>query len=214
MNDGLDKAKKPIYKKWWFWVVVSALGLGLISAIIAVGIAATNAIVAANPVVTEQKAETVKISCNKKQQDDPTLAKGETKLSQECVDGEKEIVYEIRTQNGKEIDKKRISEKVVKPAVDEITLVGTKVEAPESEPTPAPAPVNTNTSSGNSSSNSSNTSKDSPGGNGYYNSNGDYVPSPGSGASGATGICNNGEYTYAKNKRGACSKQGGVRQWF
>jgi hypothetical protein len=206
-----DKTKKPLCKRWWFWVIIFcnpislAIIIGVISGIIG---AATGTLVTTKKVVEQQI-----IDCERTTKEDTSLLLGETKVSQECVNGIKEITYEVQIKGGEEISRKQIGEKVVKTPVSEITLVGTKVESPAAEQTYVPSSSNTNNSSGDNS-NGGASSKDSPGGDGYYNSNGDYVPSPGSSASGASGICNNGEYTYAKNKRGACSKQGGVKQWF
>lgn len=56
---------------------------------------------------------------------DPTLAAGEEKEKQAGVLGEKEVTYKVTTFNGV-VTKDKVSEKVVKEAVDRILLVGTK----------------------------------------------------------------------------------------
>ncbi|MFE1592415.1 DUF3761 domain-containing protein [Nocardia sp. NPDC058705] len=50
----------------------------------------------------------------------------------------------------------------------------------------------------------------------YENADGTCVPTPASAPSpppGATALCNNGEYSYSKNRSGTCSSNGGVARW-
>ena len=48
----------------------------------------------------------------------------------------------------------------------------------------------------------------------YQNKNGDCVERPDSNRSGATGQCCDGTDTHAEHRTGACSRHGGVCQWF
>lgn len=86
------------------------------------------------PIITT-KVETVKSSIPfaKTSQNDSTLAKGETKISQTGVNGEKTTTYSVQYQNGKEISRKQVKSEVTKKPINEIKLVGTYVE-------PAPTP--------------------------------------------------------------------------
>jgi ferredoxin-like protein FixX len=48
----------------------------------------------------------------------------------------------------------------------------------------------------------------------YKNSKGNIVCSPSSSnTGGATAICRDGTYSYSQNRRGTCSKHGGVAKW-
>ena len=68
-------------------------------------------------------------------------------------------------------------------------------------------------SSGSSSADDGSGYADSGGGDGYYNVDGIWVPSPGDNPSGATAQCNDGTYSYSLNHRGTCSGHGGVAIW-
>ena len=48
----------------------------------------------------------------------------------------------------------------------------------------------------------------------YQNKNGDCVERPDSNRSGATGQCCDGTDTHAEHRTGACSRHGGICQWF
>lgn len=65
-------------------------------------------------------------------QEDPTLDKGKTKVSQKGKEGKEELVYEVKYVKGKEVERREISKKVTEP-VDEVILVGTKVTEVKSE---------------------------------------------------------------------------------
>lgn len=79
---------------------------------------------------TENKKVTVKetIKYATKEEKDPTLKQGERKIKQRGANGEKEIIYEETYKDGVFISKKKIGENITKKPVDEIILVGTKVE--------------------------------------------------------------------------------------
>ena len=73
----------------------------------------------------EEKSETVKFE--KETKENPELKKGETKVIQKGEDGEKTVKYKVTYNNGKEVSREKISEKITKEPVKEITEVGTKV---------------------------------------------------------------------------------------
>ncbi len=79
---------------------------------------------------TEVKTETVteEISCERKTEKDPTMPKGETKIKQECVNGEKTKIYEVVYKNDNEESRKFAKEEITKEMVPEITIIGTKEE--------------------------------------------------------------------------------------
>jgi hypothetical protein len=62
-----------------------------------------------------------------------TITKGQTKVSQEGVNGERTITYEVVTLDGKETSRKEIKNEITKAPINRITLVGTYVA-----PTPTP----------------------------------------------------------------------------
>ena len=81
-----------------------------------------------NPEVTKRRTVKETIKYATKEVKDSTLKQGERKTKQQGKDGEKEVVYEETFKNGVVINKKKVSEKTIKAPVDEIILVGTKVE--------------------------------------------------------------------------------------
>jgi len=70
------------------------------------------------------------ISFETENQDDPTLAKGRTKVKQEGQDGEKQLKYKVTYVDGKETSRELISETVTKEPVKKIILAGTWVATP------------------------------------------------------------------------------------
>lgn len=95
---------------------------------------------------------------------DDSLAKDETKVVVEGQDGEIEVTYEVYYQNGKEIDRIRMSEETTIPYISKVVYVGTGigVEPEESGDTTQPiiTPAQPNT---NNSTNTGNTNKPSTG---------------------------------------------------
>ncbi|MBU5610963.1 MULTISPECIES: G5 domain-containing protein [Aerococcus] len=65
--------------------------------------------------------------------ENPNLEKGKEALIQKGEEGQREIVEEVTYTNGKETNRKQISDKVIKEAVEEIIVRGTR-EEPESVP--------------------------------------------------------------------------------
>ena len=86
-------------------------------------------------VIVTYKTESEAIPYDTKTETTDELPKGETVVVQKGVNGEKETVYEIKTDlNGKQISKTVISEKVIKAPVTELVKVGTKEIPPATEP--------------------------------------------------------------------------------
>lgn len=79
--------------------------------------------------------EKVKIPFETERKNNPNLEKGQEKVVQEGIDGEKEITYTVKTRGNEVLSKTKKSEKVIKEATPKIIEVGTK----ESE-SPAPSP--------------------------------------------------------------------------
>ena len=79
----------------------------------------------------EKKTETIKFE--KETKENPKLKKGETKVVQKGVDGVKEITYKVTLENGKEIKREKVSEKITKEPIKEITEVGTLVSEVKEE---------------------------------------------------------------------------------
>ena len=79
--------------------------------------------------VTE-KTETVKeeIPFETKKENSSSLEKGKTKTKQAGANGEKEVTYKIVLVDGEEESREVLEEKVLKEAVTEIILVGSKAE--------------------------------------------------------------------------------------
>lgn len=94
---------------------------------------------AKKPVVkTETKTEVIPFESIT--QDDNTLAKGETRIATEGIDGERTITYEVTYVQGQETTRKEIKNEVTKPSITKVTQTGTYV-APVYTPTPTPAPA-------------------------------------------------------------------------
>lgn len=75
--------------------------------------------------------------------DDATLPKGQTKIVQAGVKGEKTFTYKVTYTNGRETIREQLSELVTKMPVSQITANGTYVYvAPAPTPTPTPASSN------------------------------------------------------------------------
>jgi hypothetical protein len=94
-----------------------------------------------------------------------------------------------------------VTPSVVPSASPVTTITPNKVvAAPVRTPTPVPASVPTS----------------STGGDGYTNSDGNYVPSPTQAdvaPAGATAQCRDGSYSFSQHRSGTCSYHGGVANW-
>lgn len=141
------------------------------------------------------KQETVpeEIAFDTQTQEDATLIKGTTKVSQEGKNGLKEKVYSVTYTDGVETARELISENTVTQPVNKIVFSGTKVTT--STTTTIPTTPTTST------------------GNGYTNVNGNHIDSPSSNPAGATAKCKDGTYSKSQNHSGTCSHHGGVAEW-
>ncbi len=75
----------------------------------------------------ETKKESIAFETEEKQSD--SLAAGETQVTQEGSNGEKEVKYKVKYVDGKAVSKEKISEKVIKEPVNQIVTVGTAVQS-------------------------------------------------------------------------------------
>lgn len=123
------------------------------------------------------------------EQEDDSIPRGETRVATEGVEGVRAITYEVTYVNGKETDRKEISNDVTVEPITKVVLVGTYVAPPPVVEAPPSS------------------------GSGYVNSQGNFVPSPSSNPEGATAKCRNGTYSYSQSRRGTCSHHGGVAEW-
>lgn len=85
-------------------------------------------------------------------EDSAEMLSGETKVKTAGVNGEKEVTYRELYKNGEFIEKVASSEKVIKAAVDEVVIRGTKTPPSQETvaPPPPPPPVNNVPSGGSS----------------------------------------------------------------
>ena len=74
---------------------------------------------------SETKTEVIKFE--KETKENPKLEKGQTRVIQKGIDGEKTYVYKIYLENGKEVKREKVSETITKKPVKEIIEVGTLV---------------------------------------------------------------------------------------
>lgn len=137
-------------------------------------------------VKTETKAESIPFESTTRE--DASLTKGITRVEVEGVNGERMITYEVITVDGQETGRKEVKNEVTKTPITKVTVVGTYVQ---------PVYIAPSSSSGN----------------GYTNSQGNYVQSPSSNPAGASAQCRDGTYSYSQSRRGTCSHHGGVAVW-
>jgi hypothetical protein len=138
---------------------------------------------------TKIVTETESIAFTSSEQNDSSIASGQITIAVAGVNGERTKRYEVTAVNGRETSRKLISETVTKKPVNEIKKIGTKSTFKESAPR-----------------------SDSCSG-GYINVDGNCVQSPSSNPSGASAKCRDGTYSYSQNRRGTCSRHGGVSEW-
>lgn len=80
----------------------------------------------------ETEKETVAYSTEEQYSD--SMDKGESEVTQEGSDGEKEITYKVKYVDGKEDSREKVSENVTKEPVNEIVTYGTKEEESSTAP--------------------------------------------------------------------------------
>lgn len=94
------------------------------------------------PVVeVSEVAKNFPIHFRKTTVDDPTLAKGQTRLQTEGADGVLTRKYRVTTTDGVETDRIQVSRTVTTAPVAEVTAVGSYVEPAQVPAAPAPAPA-------------------------------------------------------------------------
>ena len=86
----------------------------------------------------KEKKEKESVAFDTEEQQSSSLSAGETQVTQEGVNGEKEVTYKVKYVDGKETSKEKVSEKVTKEPVKKIVTVGTASQssAPETPQQP------------------------------------------------------------------------------
>lgn len=111
----------------------------------------------------DKKTESIDFETEKKYSD--SMNEGESKVEQEGVKGEKEVVYSVKYVDGKEDSREKKSEKVTKEPVKEIVVYGTKTEESNDNDSNDNAGANNNSgNSGNANKSSENQSSAQQGG--------------------------------------------------
>jgi uncharacterized protein YabE (DUF348 family) len=139
-------------------------------------------------VTTNEVAETEAIPFDSTTADDPTLAKGTTKITTTGVNGTKTLTYVVTYVDGKQTSKQLKSSAVTTQPINQVTAIGTY------EP-----PVQPSCPNGS-----------------YVNYAGNTVCSPyqsTSAPAGATARCVDGTYSFSQSRSGTCSHHGGVAAW-
>ena len=72
-------------------------------------------------------SEKIPLDFKKIKQDDPNLEKGKTKIIQVGEKGIREKKFQVRRENGVEVERKLITDQIIKKPQDEITAYGTKI---------------------------------------------------------------------------------------
>ncbi len=74
--------------------------------------------------------ETKPVPFQRLTRNDSSLPKGQTKVAIAGVDGVETFTYTVTTVGGQEVGRDLLDRRVTTPAVDEVTLIGTKTTAP------------------------------------------------------------------------------------
>lgn len=162
-------------------------------------------------VQTKQVSVQQAIPFSSQTQNDNSLPSGQTKITQQGVDGQEVIVYNVTLTNGNETSRAQQSTTVLSKPTPQITNVGTYI------PPPASATPTQTTTSDTPSTNSNNSSPSNCTNGTYVNSSGNIVCSPETSStkpSGATAQCNDGTYSFSQHHSGTCSHHGGVAIWY
>lgn len=94
---------------------------------------------------TETKAEPIAFA--EDQREDNTLAKGQTKVTQEGVTGKKTITYKVTYKNGKEKTREIAKEEITVQPINKIIAIGNyTAPKPKTATKPAPSPTPTSNS--------------------------------------------------------------------
>lgn len=88
----------------------------------------------------EYKEKTVKesIEFQTEKQESSSLSAGVTQVTQEGVNGEKEVTYKVKYVDGKEDSKEKVSSKVTKEPLNKIVTIGTAVQSSAAQSSQAP----------------------------------------------------------------------------
>ncbi|HEX6447024.1 MAG TPA: ubiquitin-like domain-containing protein [Streptosporangiales bacterium] len=100
--------------------------------------------IAVQRITVKRVTRTITLDMPVKKIHDSSMSAGTTKVEHSGSPGQKVVVYEIRTVDGKRQPSKKISEKVTRKPTTQVVRVGTKKDPP---PTSRPAPVGTNDTS-------------------------------------------------------------------
>lgn len=73
------------------------------------------------------------VAFDTEEQQSSSLNSGETQVTQEGINGEKEVTYKVKYVDGKETSKEKVSEKVTKEPVKKIVTVGTAAQSSAAE---------------------------------------------------------------------------------
>lgn len=93
-----------------------------------------------NPsVTTKQETQTQPVAFTTTNENDSSLAEGQTKVTQTGVNGTETLTYSVTYTNGKQTNKTLVSTKITTQPVNQVIEVGTYV-APTPQPAPAPSP--------------------------------------------------------------------------
>ena len=74
--------------------------------------------------------ETKPVPFQRLTRNDSSLPKGQTKVATAGVDGVETFTYTVTSVGGQEVSRDLLDRRVTTPAVDEVTLIGTKATAP------------------------------------------------------------------------------------
>jgi len=140
------------------------------------------------PLEIREEAKKEDVAFETINQNDSSLEKGQTKITQEGKNGIKELKYKITYKNKVEINRELVSENITVKPVSKIVLIGTKEKVVVKQLT-------------------------SCGSDYYRNVDGNCIHRPSSNPAGASARCKDGSYSYSQNRRGTCSGHGGVAQW-
>lgn len=82
-------------------------------------------------ITTEEERKTEPIPFKTEPREDASLAQGATKVLVTGVNGEKEVIYEVKKRNGVEFERTKKDERVVRDPINQVVLVGKGAVEPE-----------------------------------------------------------------------------------
>ncbi len=102
---------------------------------------AANMVVQVIRVETKEEIEHEAIAFETQTQDDPGRYVGEQAVKRAGIAGEREKKFSVKTENGTEVERKLVEEKVTKEPVTEVVLKGTKARPAPTQPTHTSGPA-------------------------------------------------------------------------